>query len=74
VEANVCSRPAPTKAIEAGLKGGPFRLQRAAPLHCPAGALLRHGSGMAQGRSPRLTLKQPLLTCEARSGRGRNVS
>ena len=31
-------------------------------------------SGTAQGRSPRLTLKRPRLTCEARRGRGKNIS
>ena len=33
-----------------------------------------HAKGTAQGRSHRLTLKQPLLTFEARSGRGRKSS
>ena len=35
---------------------------------------LRHCSGTTHGRSTRLTLKQPLLTFENRSGRGKNVS
>ena len=42
------------------------------PLHCLGGAHL--GLGTAWSPSPQLTLKQPRLTFEARSGRGRNVS
>jgi len=61
----------PTKASEAGLRGTGSGSGVAAPLRCPAGA--HCGSGTAQGRSP-LTLKQPLLTFEARSRRGKNVS
>jgi len=60
------------KAIEAGLKGACSGSSVLRPCTAPRGAQL--GSGTAQGRSPRLNLKQPLLTFEARSGRRKNVS
>ena len=69
-------RGANEMAITAGLKGARSGSSVLRPLHCPAGAHLGLGTAQAQLRAahPRLTLKQPLLTPEARSGRGRTFS
>jgi len=65
----------PTKAIGAGLKEARSGSSVLRPCTAPRKhSRLRHGAGTAQGRSPQLTLKQPLLTFEARSGRGKIVS
>jgi len=78
VGVNLGSKMPPTKAIEAGLKATILGSYVVLPLHCPYttptllwGAHLGLGTAQARLRAaqPQLTLKQQLLTFEARSGR-----